>query len=275
MSQFKTIKGSRVPALGLGTFELTGDAGIAAIRSAIEIGYRHIDTAIRYGNEREVGTALRASGLPREDLFVTTKIWFDSLAPEEVERCTAESLDRLQLDHVDLLLVHWPTSDVPLGETLTAFAEQKAKGRTRRIGVSNFPTALLHEAIDVHGADLFCNQVEYHPFLSQDKVLSVLRRHDMLLTAYQPIARGKVFETPLLNEIGRKHGKSPAQISLRWLIQQENVAAIPRSSKVEHMRSNFEIFDFELDPDEMAAIDALRGDFRVAKLAWEPDWDTV
>ncbi|MCX8998169.1 aldo/keto reductase [Rhizobiaceae bacterium BDR2-2] len=269
----RTIRGETIPVLGFGTFELTGPEGEAAIRTALDLDYRHIDTAIRYGNEAEVGRALRASGVPRGDLFVTTKIWFNDLAPDTVSRRVAESLERLALDRVDLLLVHWPSRDIPLGETLAAFAEERAKGRTRLIGVSNFTVKLLDEALDVHKADLFCNQVEYHPFLSQQTLLERTRRADMLLNAYQPIARGKVFGCELLNELGRKYGKSAAQVTLRWLIQQDRVGAIPRSSRIDNIRANIDIFDFELSPEDMAAIHGLARGERYSRFDWEPEWD--
>lgn len=269
----RTIKGETVPVLGLGTFGLTGPDGEDAIRAAIDLGYRQIDTAIRYGNETEVGRAVRASGLPRDELFVTSKIWFDDLTPDRVARRTGETLDRLGFDRVDLLLVHWPSRDIPLGETLAAFAEERAKGRTRLIGVSNFTCALLDEALDVHKADLFCNQVEYHPFLSQARVLARTRRAGMLLNAYQPIARGKVFGVEALEAIGRRYARSPAQVALRWLIQQDKVGAIPRSSRPENLRANIDVFDFELTPDEMAAVHGLASGRRFSDFDWAPAWD--
>lgn len=270
----KTIKGVQVPPIGLGTFELKGEEGARAIREALDVGYRHIDTAVRYGNEREVGAAIRAAGVPRDQIFVTTKVWFDRLAPEEVAKSTAESLERLQLDHVDLLLVHWPSRDVPLGETLAAFGEQKAAGRTRLIGVSNFTVALLREAIDVYGADLFADQVEYHPFLGQDKVLAACRNAGMLMTAYLPLARGTVFQSDVLQRIGRVYGKSAGQVALRWLIQQENVAAIPKSSNPANMKANLDIFDFELTLAEMRQVAELNTSRRMTNVAWAPQWDT-
>lgn len=272
-SMTKTIQGEAVPVLGLGTFELTGPAGEDAIRAAIDIGYRQIDTAIRYGNEVEVGRAIRSSGVARAELFVTTKIWFNDLKPDTVHQRVGESLERLGLDQADLLLVHWPAKDVPLGETLAAFAEEKSKGRTRLIGVSNFTLALLDEALDVHKAQLFCNQVEYHPFLSQERLLARMRRAGMLLNAYQPIARGKVFDNELLNALGRKYGKSAGQVTLRWLIQQDAVGAIPRSSRPENMRANRDIFDFELSPEDMAAIHGLASGKRYSDFDWAPAWD--
>ncbi|MGK6314285.1 aldo/keto reductase [Neorhizobium sp. DT-125] len=273
ISTTKEIRGVTIPALGLGTFELTGPEGEAAIRDAIDLGYRQIDTAIRYGNEVEVGRAIRASGVPRDELFVTTKIWFNDLSPETVSRRVGESLERLGFDQVDLLLVHWPTKETPLGETLAAFGEEKAKGRTRLIGVSNFTVALLDEALDLHKADLFCNQVEYHPFLSQQKLLARMHRADMLLNAYQPIARGKVFNSDLLNELGRKYGKTAGQVTLRWLIQQDGVGAIPRSSRKENMQANLDIFDFELSAADMEAIHRLARGERYSRFDWEPEWD--
>ncbi|MFY0633787.1 MAG: aldo/keto reductase [Vannielia sp.] len=269
----KTAKGISIPALGLGTFELTGPDGTAAIRSAIEHGYRHIDTAVRYGNEAEVGQAIREAGVPREELFVTTKVWFDRLAPEQVRESIDGSLERLQLGHVDLLLVHWPGTEVPLSETLAAFAEAREAGKTRSIGVSNFTVALLDEAIDACGAELVANQVEYHPYLAQEKLLASARKRDMLLTAYQPIARGEVFKDPVITRIGEAHGKSAAQVTLRWLMQQDNVLAIPRSSRIENMKANFDIFDFELSAEEMAAISGLDRQDRKSDFEWAPEWD--
>lgn len=269
----KTIRGEAVPALGLGTYQLTGPEGEAAIRSAIAMGYRHLDTAIRYGNEIEVGRAIRDSGVPRDELFVTTKIWPSDLRPDDVHARMAESLDRLGLDRVDLLLVHWPARDIPLGETLAAFAAERAAGRTRLIGVANFTLPLLDEALDVHKADLFCNQVEYHPFLSQARLLERMARADMLLVAYLPIARGAVAEAPLLQQIAARHGKTPAQVTLRWLVQQDRVAAIPRSSRPARQAENLDIFDFALSGDEMAAIHGLAEGRRYCDYDFAPDWD--
>lgn len=271
----KTIKGVAIPAIGLGTYELVGEAGMSAIRTAIDHGYRHIDTAIRYRNEREVGDAIRLAGLPRNELFVTTKIWPTDLAPDTIHARVSESLGRLQLDYVDLLLIHWPSKDVPLGETLAAFSEERAAGRTRTIGVSNFTAALLTEALTVHGADLLADQVEYHPFLAQPRVLSELRKAGMALTAYLPLAGGGVSAEPMLREIGQKHGKSAAQVTLRWLVQQEGVLAIPRSSKVEHIKANLDVFDFTLDEDEMRRIHGLDRQDRRIDIEWSPQWDRV
>lgn len=269
-----TVKGERVPALGFGTWQLSGAGCVAAVREALAIGYRHLDTAQLYGNEAEVGEAIRQSQVPRRQIFLTTKVAPDNLAPAAVRRSTEESLRKLDLDHVDLLLVHWPSAAVPLAETLGAFARLRESGKTRFIGVSNFTHALLRQAIEDDGFDLFCNQVEYHPFLSQRMLLPYMQRHGLLLTAYAPLARGLVAQDPTIAEIARRHGKSPMQVALRWLVDQEGVAAIPRSSRRAHSEANFAIFDFTLSGEERQAIDALRGGRRlVDPCGWAPEWD--
>jgi 2,5-diketo-D-gluconate reductase B len=273
--QYLEIKGARVPALGLGTWQLSGRVCFQAVRQALDLGYRHIDTAQMYGNETEVGWAMRESGLARDAIFLTTKLAPGNLAAAAVRRTTEESLRRLATDHVDLLLIHWPTGEVPLGETLGALAALRAAGKTRFIGVSNFNVALLDEAIDTHGADLFCNQVEYHPYLSQRAVVAAVSRHSMMLTAYSPLARGRVQRDPALAAIARKYAKSPAQVALRWLLDQDGVAAIPKSAGRGHLAANLDIFDFTLRPEDRAAIDALREGYRVVDPAgWAPDWDS-
>ncbi|WP_137389664.1 aldo/keto reductase [Rhodoligotrophos defluvii] len=270
---YRTIKNTRIPALGFGTFGLNGAEGLAAIECALETGYRHIDAAIRYGNEAEVGQAIASSRVPREEIFLTTKIWYGDLTPQVIFDSTRESLDRLKTDFVDLLLIHWPSPDMDLGRVLDALAELQSEGLARNIGVANFPTALMRACVEDHGADLLTNQVEYHPFLNQSAVYDLCRRYGMLLTAYLPLARGAVMDDPVLQEIAESHGKSAAQVTLRWLLQQADVAAIPRSSKPEHIRSNFDVFDFALSEEEMARIGALRGGGRIVNVEWAPEWD--
>lgn len=270
---YRTVKGIRIPALGFGTFRLNGPEGEAAVRTALETGYRHIDTAIGYTNETEVGRAIAGSGISRDDIFITTKIWTTDLAPDAVERNAAESLKRLRTDRVDLLLIHWPNDAFPLGPTLAALARLRDEGRTRAIGVSNFPVALMKEAVERHGADLLTNQVEYHPFLNQKLVIDYAHAHGISVTAYLPVARGAVLEDPVLKAIGAAHGKSAAQVSIRWLLQQDGILAIPRSGKAEHIRANFEVFDFELSAEDMARIDALRGNRRFVDPDFAPAWD--
>ncbi len=270
------LKGARVPALGFGTWQLTGAGCTRAVLTALEVGYRHVDTAEMYGNEKEVGAAIHESGLRRRDIFLTTKVWYEHLRHDQLKRAAAASLERLGTDYVDLLLIHWPNLDVPLAESLDALRELRDEGKARFIGVSNFTVALLKEAVDRHAADLVCNQVEYHPLLPQNAVLGFLRAHGMMLTAYSPLARGQLRDDPTLNRIGEKHGKSATQVALRWLMEQDGVAAIPRSGSERHIRANLDIFDFELSQEDMAAIDGLgAGNQRFVDPSWAPEWDAA
>lgn len=271
----RTIKGGHVPALGLGTLNLKGEEGVEAMRAALDIGYRHLDAAQKYGNETEVGEAVVRSGVARGELFITTKIWWTDLAPAGIAGLVEQSLQRLRTDYVDLLLIHWPNPDFPLPEVLDAFFAVQKAGKARHIGVSNFPVSLLREAIALCGNRLFCDQVEYHPFLNQQPLLDELRRHGMLLTAYIPFARGEVAKDPTLQAIGAARGLTAEQIALRWLIQQDGVATIPRSSRPEHLRANFAANDFVLSAEEMARIDAMRGSRRLANPDWGPNWDAA
>ncbi|MGH7007375.1 MAG: aldo/keto reductase [Stellaceae bacterium] len=272
--QFVSAKGAQLPALGVGTWALSGRTCYDAVRAALAIGYRHIDTAQLYGNESEVGAAIRDSGVPRGDIFVTTKIPMGELRAAQIRRNVAQSLERLGSDYVDLLLIHWPSQREPLAETLGAFAEARAKGQTRFIGVSNFTVALLREAIEIHRADIVCNQIEYHPYLSQRPVLTALAKHGLFLTAYSPLGRGRVAADRDLLRIGKAHGKTPSQVALRWLLDQPNVAAIPKSSSREHLAANFAIFDFSLSAADRAVIDGKRGATRLVDPAgWAPVWD--
>jgi len=272
--EYVTVKGTRVPAIGLGTWQLTGRACYDAVTAALELGYRHIDTADLYGNEAEIGKAVRDSGIDRDAVFITTKVPPSKLVPEAAKRCAEDSLRRLGMDHVDLLLVHWPNPAVPLGATLAAFAELRAEGKTRHIGVSNFSVKLLREAVDTHGADLLANQVEYHPYLAQRPVLEATRRYGMMLTAYAPVARGRVLRDPKIATIARKYGKTPAQVTLRWLVEQDGVAAVPKATSRAHLAANIAIFDFVLAPEDRAALAALGGDDRIVDWpGYTPNWD--
>ncbi|MGO4717205.1 aldo/keto reductase [Bradyrhizobium sp. 2TAF24] len=265
--------GARIPVLGLGTWELRGRACTRLVEQAIKLGYRHIDTAQIYENEREVGDGVRSSGIRRDDMFITTKIWTTHFAPLDLERSLKESLARLRMSAVDLTLLHWPNPHVPLAETLGALARMRELGLTRHIGVSNFTVALIEEAVAVCPAPLVCDQVEYHPFLSQAKVLDACRRPGMALVAYSPIAKGKVKNENVLTRIGWKYRKTAAQICLRWLLQQ-NVVAIPRTSRVERLSENLAIFDFALsgaEMDEIFAMASPRG--RLTNFAFAPEWD--
>ena len=267
--------GADIPALGFGTWELRGATAQRLVEAALAIGYRHLDTAQMYGNEAEVGAGLRASGLPRDQVFVTTKVWPDRFRAGDFERSVEESLRRLRLDAVDLLLLHWPSREVPLAETMEALGRVHAAGKARHIGISNFTAAMIDEAVALSTAPLATDQVEYHPMLSQRAVLRGCRRHGMALTAYCPLARGRVFGDPILKRIAEAHGRGAGQVALRWLVQQEGVVAIPRSSSEEHARSNFAIFDFALGEAEMAEITAIGAPAgRVVNVAGvAPAWD--
>jgi 2,5-diketo-D-gluconate reductase B len=262
--------GSSVPVLGLGTWELRGQECSAVVERALSLGYRHIDTAQGYANEQEVGAGLRRSGVARDEIFLTTKLRPSNCRAADVRSSSEQSLRALGTDYVDLLLIHWPTPEVPLEETLGAMRDLQARGLVRHVGVSNFPPSLVRRAFEL--AELFTNQVEYHPFLSQQALLREAERRDHLLTAYSPLARGRVQEDGLLQEIGSDHAKTPGQVALRWLIQQPWVLAIPKAAREAHLRENIEIFDFELSLDEMAAIHTLdRGERLVDE--GDVDWE--
>lgn len=271
-----TVKDAQIPALGFGTFTLGKDDCHRMVKAALAAGYRHIDTAQVYENEDAVGAAIAEAGVPRDELFVTTKVWTTRFRGGDLQRSVDESLERLRLDHVNLLLLHWPNPDIDMAETVAALCDVKRSGKARHIGVSNFTVKLIAEAIAAADEPLVTDQVEYHPLLNQDPVLDKVRAEGMALTAYSPIAQGKVMTETTLKEIGAAHGKTPAQVTLRWLVQQDGVIAIPRSRSEDHARSNLDIFDFELSADEMAAIkDLQRPDGRQinpANLA--PRWDT-
>ena len=264
--------GFRIPIIGLGTWALRGRDCARLTEQAIRIGYGHIDTAQMYDNEREVGEGVRASGL-RSEVMVTTKVQPTLLAPLDLERSVKESLARLRLDVIDLLLIHWPNPRVPLAETFGAMAKMKREGYTRQIGVSNFTVSLLEEANRVSSEPLVCDQVECHPFLNQDKVIEACRKHGMAVVAYSPIARGGAKGDKLLEKIGKAHGKTAAQVCLRWLVQQ-GVVVIPRTSRVERLEENFSLFDFELSDAEMREIAGLaRPGGRIVDWTWSPNWD--
>jgi 2,5-diketo-D-gluconate reductase B len=265
------VKGVEVPALGYGTWQVTGQAATDGVREALEIGYRQIDTARAYENEREVGRGIAESGVPRDEIFLTTKVPHGEATAAEVERDAEESLERLGVDHLDLLLVHWPTREVPLEETLTALNKVREDGRTKQIGVSNFPAGLLKQALEI--APLCCDQVEYHPFLDQGRLLELARANDLLLTAYSPLAHGKVPGDETLTNIGVKYGKSAGQVSLRWLLDQPAVSPIPKASSRERRQENFDVFDFSLSDEDREEIANLPKDVRTANPPWAPDWN--
>jgi 2,5-diketo-D-gluconate reductase B len=266
-----TVQGAEIPRVGFGTWLIEGAAATESVRDALDIGYRHIDTARAYENEAEVGAGIAESGLDRGDIWLTTKIWLDDFEPARLKAAAEDSLRKLRTDHVDLLLLHWPSEDVPLERTLAALGELKEQGRIRHAGVSNFPAPLLERALAI--LPLLADQVEYHPFLGQDALLDVVRARAMTLTAYSPLAHGKVPGHPVLTEIGEEHGKSAGQVALRWLLDQPNVTTVPKASSHERRLENFEVFDFELTDADRERIAALPKDGRTANPPWAPDWD--
>jgi 2,5-diketo-D-gluconate reductase B len=274
MMPMLTAHGARIPTVGFGTSQL-GDCA-DAVAAALRMGYRHIDTAWKYGSEQGVGDGMRQSGVPRGEIFLTTKVSHEYLRAADFARSVEESLTRLQTDYVDLLLVHWPTIDnVPLAETMAALALARRQGKTRFVGVANFNIALLDEAMRLCSEPFSVLQAEYHPYLEQTRLLEHCRRKGLVFMAYCPLARGGVFGDPVLADIARAKGRSVAQIALRWLVQQQNVAPIPRSANPAHMAESLNIFDFALNDAEMQRIHALkRADGRIANPAGRaPAWD--
>lgn len=271
-----TVQNKKIPALGYGTWRLEGKGCVQGVEAALEIGYRHIDTAQIYQNEEDVGEAIQNSGIARKDIFLTTKVWMDNVRAGDLQASVNASLVKLRTDYVDLLLIHWPVKEVTFNEQMQALTDVQNQGLAKLIGVSNFTVAQMKEVSDTLGVKIACNQVEYHPFLSQKPVLDFVQKHDMFLTAYSPVARGKVMEDKTIQSLAQKYGKTPAQITLRWLVQQEKVAAIPKAAKPEHAKSNFDIFSFKLTDDEMKSLHALaRPDGRLINPDWSPDWDVA
>jgi len=261
-----------MPRLGFGTWQMEGREAAEAVEDALALGYRHIDTARMYGNEREVGEALRAADLPRGDVWVTTKVWHDQLEPDRLRRSAEASLSDLGLDHVDLLLVHWPNPAVKLNDTLAALHRARQDGLARHIGVANFPSALLREAIAEF--PIACDQVEYHPYLSQRAVLDVAHSHGMVVTAYSPLGSGALLRDPVLAEIAEARGATSAQVTLRWLLDQTSVAAIPKAASHEHRAANLTALELApLTYDERARIDGLARGKRFINPSFAPEWD--
>jgi 2,5-diketo-D-gluconate reductase B len=273
LSDIPTIGPARIPIIGLGTWELRGKTCARIVAEALRLGYRHIDTAEMYDNETAVGEGLRASGIAREELFITSKVWPSHFAAAALDRAAHDSVARLRLASVDLLLLHWPNPEVPLRETIGALCKVKRSGLARHIGVSNFTVALIEEAVRLSDEPLVCNQIEVHPFLDQSKVIAAARKHAMAVVAYSPIARGNAPNDALLARIGKVHGRTAAQVSLRFLVQQ-GLGVIPRTSNVGRLKENLEIFDFELASTEMHKIAGLaKRDGRIVDFAFSPQWD--
>jgi len=272
---FVEMGARQVPALGFGTWALSGAACRHMVEAALEIGYRHVDTAQAYDNEAEVGRAIAHARIPRSDIFLTTKVWRESLRAAQVTSSFAQSLERLGTDYVDLLLIHWPHAEIPVRETLDAMARLKAEGKVKAIGVSNFTVRQMQEAVAHLGREIVCNQIEYHLLLSQRRVLDFARAHGIAAVAYCPLARGRLMQNPAVLKVAAKHGKTANQVALRWLLEQPGVSAIPRTSSPAHASENFAIFDFKLDAVDRRTLDVLPGSTRLVSPAWAPVWDAA
>lgn len=256
--EFVEVQGVCVPKIGIGTWNMRGETCRRAVLSALEMGYRHIDTAEIYGNEREVGRAMKEAGIAREELFVVTKVWNNHHQHDAVLQAFDDSLRKLDADYVDLYLIHWPQSNVPVGETLGAMEMLVQQEKVRQIGVSNFTAAQVEEARAASSESIFCDQVKFNPGHPQSELLAYCQENEILLTAYTPLQKGSVERNRILERIGEKHGKTAAQVALRWLVELEMVAAIPKAVSAQHQRENLDVFDFELSAEDREAIARLR-----------------
>jgi len=257
----------------LGTWKMKGEECAASVERALGMGYRHLDTAEMYGNEEGVGAGLRRGGVAREDVHLTTKVWWEHLAPEAIRAALKESLERLGTPYVDLYLIHWPSASMDLAAALKAMTALQAEGKIRAIGVSNFPVALMRQAVEEIGVPIACNQVEYHVLLDQSPVLEYARAHDIAVTGYCPLAQGRLAHYPALQQVADKHGVSPAQVALAWLLEQAGVGAIPKAAREESQRANLEAAELRLDDADRAAIAALPKRERFVNPGWAPAWD--
>jgi 2,5-diketo-D-gluconate reductase B len=273
----KMIKtqGVSIPRLGFGTFRMPGAESQPVVESAIALGFRHIDTAAMYENETAVGAALAASGVKRDELFVTTKVWHDQLSPDALRRAFDLSLGKLRLDYVDLYMIHWPTRDIDIAASLEALMQLRQRGLTLAIGVCNFNLPMIRRAVEEIGAPIAAHQVEYHAFLSQTPMLAYLRSKAIPLTAYAPLAQGRAANDPTLAAIGRKHGATAAQVAIAWLLDQHGVIAIPKAGRPESQKANLDALGIRLDDEDRAAIATLPKDQRFVRPPFAPEWDAV
>lgn len=267
-------RGADIPTLGLGTSPLTGQACRDVVAHALHVGYRHFDTSSRSGAEGDVGHAIRHSDVPRDEVFVTTKVWREELRDGALQRSAQASLERLGLDRIDLLLVHWPNDDIPLAETMRALASARAQGLARHVGVANFPAEMFLRASELCSAPIVANQCEFHPLLDQSAVLAAVRSTGAAFISFSPLGRGNQIQSEALSAIAQRHGKTPSQVLLRWNVQQAQVCAIPRSSNPGRIAENFAVFDFVLSDAEMQALTAMqRPDGRQVNPPFSPQWD--
>ena len=265
------VQDVEIPALGFGTWELSTQEAEEGTRHALELGYRHVDTAQMYQNEEGVGRGIRESRVAREEVFLTTKVWYDELTPDQVRQNIEERLRLLDTEYVDLLLIHWPNERVDLAQTLETFFELQEEGKIRHAGVANFPPDLMAESLEY--GPLLTDQVEFHPYLDQPTLTDMAVEEDFMVTAYSPLAHGRAVNDEVLGNIGAEHGKSAAQVALRWLIQQEKVAAIPRSSDPDHREENVQVGDFELSDEEMERVRGLDRNGRIIDPSFAPAWE--
>jgi 2,5-diketo-D-gluconate reductase B len=273
--KYLDIRGAKLPVVGFGTSGLSGERCTRMVRLALDLGYRHIDTAPVYGTEGPVGAALAATSVPREEMFLATKVWRADLRARDLRKSAESSLRALRTDYLDLLLVHWPNDAIPLADTFAGFAALEAEGKIRQAGVANFTLRHLRALAAVPGAEVFCNQVEYHARLGrvQAPLLDHLRQRGIALVAYSPLGRGLLTRDSTLAAIGRKYGKSASQVALRWLIEQDGVALITKSASEAHCREGIEVFDFALTAEDRAAIADRDDSTRVLDPGWAPEWD--
>jgi 2,5-diketo-D-gluconate reductase B len=250
--------GARIPAIGLGTWQNTGPQCAETVEAALELGYRHVDTAQAYGNHREVGRGIDAADVDREDVFLTTKVWRSNLRRDDLRASVLDSLDELGVDRVDLLLIHWPHPRVPIPESVGAMDALVDEGRVSHIGVSNFTAAQVETAVEAANHPIVTDQVLYHPYADQSARLAACRDREVSLTAYSPLARGRVLDDDVLADIGERHDKSAAQVALRWLVQQAGVLAVPKATGRDHLAANLAVFDFELSADERSRVASRR-----------------
>jgi len=273
----RTAGKANIPVLGLGTWQSTGQDCIDVVSQGLKMGYEHIDTAQAYGNEKEVGKGIKQSGVARDKFFLTTKIFPDDMKfqPEKLIEAAKRSLKDLDTDYVDLLLLHWPDDRVPLSETIPALCELQKQGLTRHIGVSNFNIAKLIEAEKYADVPIVVNQVEFHPFIKQQTLQTFLNNHHILLEAYSPLARGDVFDNEIIKQIADKHGITPAQVSLAWILSDKDRVAIPKTSNPDHLQGNLDAIDIQLSEDELEQIGSLaRSDGRkIEHPDYTPEWD--
>jgi 2,5-diketo-D-gluconate reductase B len=266
-------QGISLPKLGLGTFRMQGDVCRAAVESALSLGYRHLDTAEMYANEEPIGAAIAASKVARKDLHVTTKVWNENLAPDAIRKAFDASLKKLRLDHVDLYLVHWPSRNMNLPAIFETLMKLKEEGRVSAIGVANFNTALLKTVVEEIKAPIACDQVEYHVMLDQTPLRRYLAAKSIPLVAYCPLAQGRVASDASLVKIGKKHNASAAQVALKWLLDQDGVAAIPKASRAESQQANLDALKVKLDDEDRRIIASLPKDRRCVNPGFAPAWD--